>query len=555
VQSGCCATEQLAASPWSTTIPTGAIANALYLSIMSAASHAPPFGVAARCERTSVPAGKSTLWASIRVDAKGKGLEVERAPLAIALVIDVSGSMKGDPIAHVVRSCELVAELLDERDRLAIVTFADHAGVRCGLTALDTLGRAAITAALRDVVADGSTNMHAGMEAGAGLLATAPAGLRRAMVVMSDGQPNRGLASATELAGFVQTLRPLGVSTLGFGIHHDENVLAAIAVAGSGRYAYVPDPIGARVDLARAALAHGGIVAEGLELELRPAAGVELLRVLPATQLRHGGSGVKAAIGDVFVDEDRLLALELALDLAGARGELAEIVIAGRSPDGKDHRVTATLVVDIHAGPHALDRDAQRDILLVRADASRIDARAQADRGAMPAAVSLLRDMIRQIEASDGFVRNDGSQLAELREQLEDEANNYERKGSNAEMAHMRKGTFNYVATATPMRSHGIGMAPGVLVGLTGRTRDRRFQLFTETLIGRSPSNEIPLDEDTVSRQHARILYVDGNFVLQDMGSTGGSAVNERDVSLRSEPLATGDIIRLGIVRFRFERK
>src|SRR5262249_15006668 len=159
----------------------------------------------------------------------------------------------------------------------AIVTFADHAGVRCGLTALDAAGRAAITAALRDITADGSTNMHAGLEAGAGLLVSAPPDLRRVMGLLSDGQPNPRLSSADELAAYNNTLSPLGVSALGFGLHQDEHVLNAVATAGSGRYAYVPDPIGARVELARAALAHGGIVADSLELKLKPAEGVELV--------------------------------------------------------------------------------------------------------------------------------------------------------------------------------------------------------------------------------------------------------------------------------------
>ena len=68
--------------------------------------------------------------------------------------------------------------------------------------------------------------MHAGMEAGAGMLMNAPAGLRRTMVVLSDGQPNVGLVERRSSSRqFTQTLRPIGVSTLGFGIHHDENVL------------------------------------------------------------------------------------------------------------------------------------------------------------------------------------------------------------------------------------------------------------------------------------------------------------------------------------------
>lgn len=156
-----------------------------------------PFGVEARCERASVSAGTSKLWAALRVDPKGKGLEAERAPLALALVLDVSGSMSGDPIAHVLRSAEIVTELLDARDQLAIVTFSNHAGVRCGLTPCDEAGRKLIVSALRSITVEGGTNMHAGMEAGAALLLTAPTGLRRTMVVLSDGQPNVGLSSPT----------------------------------------------------------------------------------------------------------------------------------------------------------------------------------------------------------------------------------------------------------------------------------------------------------------------------------------------------------------------
>jgi uncharacterized protein YegL len=507
-----------------------------------------PFGVDARGERASVSPGKSSLWAAIEIAAKGRGLEKERAPLALVLAIDVSPSMAGDPIAHVLRSCELIIELLDPRDHLAIVAFGGHAQIVCGLVALDQDGRAAVTASLRGVQMIGSTNIHAGLAAAAGLLATAPAQLRRAVVLMSDGQPNVGMASATELANYTRGLRPIGVSALGFGLHHDENVLVAIASAGSGRYAYVPDPIAARVDLARAALAHGGIVADSLELRLKPAAGVELVRVVPAVQLRHGGAGVAAAIGDVFVDESRVLAIELALDLEPkSRGPLAEIVVEGRLPDGTTHRATATLVADVHAGPHAIDRDAQRAILLARAEATRSEARAHADRGALPAAASLLRELIRVIEASEGFVRDDGTPLAEMREQLEDEAANYERRGSDAERA------MGYSPTIGTVRA--TARAPGALVGLSHEVQNQRFDLFTETRIGRTQSSDLAFQHASLSRAHARIVYVDGDFVLQDLGSTNGCEVNGLAVALESKKLVHGDIVKLGFVEFRFERK
>jgi Ca-activated chloride channel family protein len=517
---------------------------------------AAPFGVEARCERASVPAGKSSLWASVRVSALGKGLEIDRAALAVVLVVDVSPSMAGEPLAHALRSCEIVSDLLDARDHLAIVTFSHDARVLCGLTRCDDAGRALLTAALRTCTTESATNIHAGIAVAAGVLANAPAGLRRAMVVLSDGQPNRGLITAADLASFTASLRPIGVSSLGFGAHHDENVLAAIANAGSGRYAYIPDPVLARIELARAALAHGGIVAEQLELELRPAAGVELLQLLPKAQLRVGGSGVKSAIGDVFVDEARVLALELALDIEpSAKGKVAELIVRGRAPDGTAHEQRIELVVDVHAGPHVIDRTAQRDILLVRADVVRAEARAHADRNALPQAAAVLRSMIANIDASEGFVRNDGTELAELREQIEDEAANYERRGSHAELAHQRKSALQYTAgtVTASSRNRNVVPAPGQLVGLSHSAQNRKFFLCTDTSIGRGSDNELQISDASMSRRHARIVFVNGDFILIDNGSTNGCAVN--DVPAQGKVvLHHGDILKIGFVELRFER-
>ncbi len=513
-----------------------------------------PFGLVAACEVKSVEPGTGTLWASVKIEPRGKALEAERAPLAVVLVIDTSGSMQGDPIHHVVKSCEIVSELLNERDQLAVVTFASNAGVRCGLTTTDLAGRNQIRASLSGIRADGSTNMHGGIEVAAGVLMSAPAGLRRVMVVLSDGQPNIGFQSASDLAAYVRGLK-LAVSTLGFGLHHDENVLDAIATAGSGRYAYVPDPVTARIDLARAALAHGGIVADQLELRLAPADGVEVLQLLPASQLRHGKHGISTSIGDVFIDEGRSLALELRLDMkAGASGKLMEIAVEGRAADGTTHRVTSTLHVDIRAGARLVDRDAQRDIILVQADAARTQARAQADRGAHPAAASILRLLVAKIDGLGGFVANDGSALAELREQLVDEAANYERKSTDAERMHQRKQSMAYKSASPAYERQAQHVRPGIaamLYGIGGPVVGSQFRLFTENSIGRSTSNEIPVASGNLSRRHARVMFVHNQWMIQDLGSTNGCVVNGNRIT--SHPLGEGDLLELGDAVFRFQ--
>lgn len=510
------------------------------------------FGIRARCDRRNVPAGASKLWATVRVDPKGKALEAERAPLAVTLVLDVSGSMGGDPIAHVLKASEIVGELLGERDRLAVVTFADEAQVRFGLTAMDRAGRDRLRVALRDVHAGGSTNMHGGIGAAAAMLLTAPAGLRRVMVVLSDGQPNVGISSPSDLADYVRGLG-VAVSSLGFGLHHDENVLDAIATAGSGRYAYIADPSIARVELARAALAHGGIVADHLEIEIRLGDRVELVQLLPKSQLRHG-KGIKTALGDIFVDEGRIIAFELHLDRSPSR--LAEITVTGRAPDGTEHTETATLDVDINTGVPVWDRDALGDIVIVQAEAARAEARAQGDRGAYPAAATILRQLVARIDALDGFTANDGSVLAELREQLIDEAQSYEKKSTAAERIHQRKAMVAYKSAtpyATPRGARVAAAKEAYLVGVGGPVAQMQFLLLQDNTIGRSSSADIPVDHSSLSRIHTRVLFVNDKFVLQDMGSTNGTEVNGQPVS--SHALVDGDIVKLGMAVFRFQTK
>ncbi|HEU4727342.1 MAG TPA: FHA domain-containing protein [Kofleriaceae bacterium] len=519
------------------------------------------FSVVARCEHKNVEpataaAPASRLWAAIKVEPTGGGLERERAPLAVALVVDVSGSMHGEPLAHVIKSCGLLAELLGERDRLAIVTFASHAGVRCGLTQVDAAGRAQIARAVASMTAEGETNLYGGIEVAAGVLMTAPAGLRRVIVVMSDGRPNVGPSAPAELARFVTGLK-LAVSSLGFGLSHDENVLGEIATAGSGRYAYIPDPVLARVELARAALAHSGIVADQLELKIEPADGVELLQILPASPLRVGGHGVTTPIGDVFVDEGRAVAIELGLALGPmATGRLAAVSVSGRAPDGQLLRTTASLDVDVRTGPRLVDRDAQRDVVIVQADAGRGQARAQADRGALPAAAAILRQLAARIDALAGFVRNDGSLLAELREQIEDEAAGYERRSTNQERVHQRKASLVFTVASPGYARTPAGVAapptPACLHGVSGPVAGRVFPLRPETQIGRGARNDIVVGSGMLSRSHTRIVWLGDHWMLQDLGTTNGSFVNGKQV--QSCRLDDGDYIALGDAVFLFKR-
>lgn len=66
----------------------------------------------------------------------------------------------------------------------------------------------------------------------------------------------------------------------------------------------------------------------------------------------------------------------------------------------------------------------------------------------------------------------------------------------------------------------------------------------TEVLIGRDAACDVVLSDETVSRHHARLLFRDGKWIIRDLSSTNGTAVNGTYVG-RCE-VCPGDRLILG---------
>lgn len=68
--------------------------------------------------------------------------------------------------------------------------------------------------------------------------------------------------------------------------------------------------------------------------------------------------------------------------------------------------------------------------------------------------------------------------------------------------------------------------------------------------IGRHPSNDLSLDQDSVSRRHARVLWQAESWQAIDLGSTNGTFIN--DVRITQCKLDDGDQLRVGRVILKF---
>ena len=74
---------------------------------------------------------------------------------------------------------------------------------------------------------------------------------------------------------------------------------------------------------------------------------------------------------------------------------------------------------------------------------------------------------------------------------------------------------------------------------------ERRLLKADALTIGRDASNDLVLlDDPKVSRSHAELQLRDEQWILQDLGSSNGTRVNQRRV--QRHPLRDGDRIQLG---------
>ena len=84
----------------------------------------------------------------------------------------------------------------------------------------------------------------------------------------------------------------------------------------------------------------------------------------------------------------------------------------------------------------------------------------------------------------------------------------------------------------------------GILLVLKGAGVGARFLLdAAETKIGRDTTNEIQLDDITVSRSHAMISKKDG-YHIKDLGSLNGTYLNA--IAVRDTQINAGDEIQIG---------
>lgn len=484
---------------------------------------------------------------------------VARAPLAVALALDVSPSMGGSPIAQVLESTRRIVELARPDDELAIVTFAEDAQVLVPLARMTRAHAEACRRALSRVALRNATNIGAGLELAARALRSSARGSVASVLLLSDGAPNVGPRTPAELGRLAaEVRRQCSVTTLGFGAHHDDHVLGAVAECGGGSYRFIHDPATCSLELMQAFGAQADVVARDVVLDVLPAEGVRVRAVSPRDE-RPG----RSRLPDLAAGEGRLVLVELEVDPrpldAGTpvvRVELSSL------PAGASVREVVRAEAHVAVAHEASSRLAHvvRRGLQVSAAEARVEARQRADAGDFAGAAHVVGAMIQRIQAHEGVVEDQA--LQDALDQLLDDAALYGKRPDRESYAAFRRGQRGDLASADAragQRAPQSDQAREVQLALAGITHDAVFEradgsvvpLPLDGMIGRSKTCDIVVASSQVSRQHAHVFALQGDFWVSDMGSANSVYINGRRTP---EPyrLRHGDQVMLGDTVLRF---
>jgi Ca-activated chloride channel family protein len=272
----------------------------------------------------AVAAGRaSTVYAEVELEA-AKVEASRRAPVALAVVLDTSGSMSGEKIGQARQAVRRLVAEMEPEDRVALVEYDSRARLLQELAPVTSV-REGLSARIASLQAGGGTNIPRGLELGVDALTDAPDAFVRRVVLVSDGIDGSG-QSVPHVSAMVRTQagRGLTTSALGIGVDYDERFLLSVADAGRGNYQFLAKSIE---------------LAGFLRKELHEAASTTIVNAIGKLALPDGarfvrafgveatasGSQLTLPFGSLYAGEKRraLVELEVAASSTGAVGELA----------------------------------------------------------------------------------------------------------------------------------------------------------------------------------------------------------------------------------------
>lgn len=363
---------------------------------------------------------------SVRASMEHADAAPTRRPLTMALTLDRSGSMAGEPLRMAKQVAVSLVDGLTEQDEIAVVIFDDKIDTIQELAAVTPAVKQRIRQALAGVEARGSTALHeAWLTSCEALTSDHPHASRLARCyLLTDGQANVGETDteviATQAAG-VRENAHVGTSAFGLGEDYNERLLGPWAIAGGGQFHHLRNLadlrdafLGERDDL-RAVVA----LRTRLELELPEGMSAETISAYWRARGEQDSHHWLLDIGDLLSGEERNIVLRFSFpSVDKAYAYTARVRVRWADDQGEQvgewQELTFTQGSEEACADEPRDPLAMRWIGLAHADRSKRMALDLEDRHEREAAVRLIQRTAARIREYAGDDETLHAVIAEL---------------------------------------------------------------------------------------------------------------------------------------------
>lgn len=291
--------------------------------------------------------GARDLLAEVRLEGVGDGT-AQRMPVALAVVLDHSGSMSGEKMVQAREGVISLLERMHDEDFLSVVVYDDTAEVLQPLARVGDIRRS-LPPQLRRVEARGGTVIPQAMSMGSSALASAPGTHVRRVILVSDGQDGSGLSLGQIQSELGRRANDrVTTSSLGVGTDYDERFMTGVADAGRGNYAFLRQGEELQGFLTRELEESGATVAENVVASVTLPPGVHFVSSHGAMATSLPGR-IELPVGTIFAGERRKVVLALRVE-AGAAGTSSSMSASVAYQRTVDHSAqTASGAVAIRA--------------------------------------------------------------------------------------------------------------------------------------------------------------------------------------------------------------
>lgn len=276
-------------------------------------------------------------------------------PVNLGIVIDRSGSMKGERIAHAMDAAAVAVERMRDGDMVTVVAFDTRSDVIVPPTVVGADTRRSIESRIRGIRLGGDTCISCGLESAMHELMNGQKptdGVTR-MLLLSDGATNSGIRDIPGLRNLAARMRDRGctISTIGVDVDFDEKVMAAIANEANGRHYFVRNAAGLSNIFTQEFDSLVASVARDGELVLTLAPGVEIDQVFDRA-FRREGDKIIIPFGSVSKGQQKTVLLKLRMPVGSAgQKPVADLKLAYRDlVERNDGSCGGSLALDVREG-------------------------------------------------------------------------------------------------------------------------------------------------------------------------------------------------------------